>query len=199
MPRLLVGTTNPAKFSEVCEILRDENLEILGLKDFPDIRTVWEDGDTFEENAVRKAKSYYTQSGIPCVADDGGLMVDYLGGAPGVHSHRWLGHKGTDQELAEAVLEKLRGVPRERRMARLGGCMAFYDGEHLLKQENYVEGYIAEGLLDDIEPGFPYRPVFIVSRFNKPFSMLTDEESREVGARPRNLRALKLKILELLK
>lgn len=199
MKSLLIATTNPAKFEETSSILQDPDLKILGLKDFPNVKPVPETGDTFLENAFIKAKGYFEETHVPCVADDGGLAIDYLDGAPGVNSHRWLGHEATDQELAEAVLKKLKGVPREKRTARLGGFAVFYDGTHFLKEENYVEGFIAERLMGDIRPGFPYRPIFMVSKFNKPFSEITEEEDREVGARQRNFRALKPKILELLK
>lgn len=199
MKSLLIATTNPSKFTETSAILKETGLTILGLKDFPEAKLVPETGDTFLENAFLKAKGYFLQTGVPCVADDGGLMIDYLDGAPGVHSHRWLGHEATDQELAETVLKKLKGVPVEKRTARLGGVVIFYDGEHILKEENYAEGYIAEHLMSEIKPGFPYRPIFIVARFNKPFSELTDEEDREVGARQKIFRVLKPKILELLK
>lgn len=198
MKSLLIATTNPAKFEEISSILSSGGLEILGLKDFSSIQIVPETGDTFFENAFLKAKGYFEQTGLPCVADDGGLMVDYFDGAPGVNSHRWLGYEATDQELAEAILKKLEGVPLEKRAARIGGLAVFYDGEHVIKEENYVEGYIAERLMGTIKPGFPYRPIFIVSAFNKPFSMLTEEEDHAVGARQKNFRALKPKILELL-
>lgn len=199
MKSLLIATTNPAKFEEIRAILKENGLTVLGLKDFPDIKPVPETGDTFLENAFLKVKGYFLQTGIPCVADDGGLAVDYLDGAPGAHSNRWLGREASDQELCETILKKLEGVAREKRTARLGGFAVFYDGTHFLKEENYLEGYIAERLMGEIKPGFPYRPIFIVSKFDKPFSALTDEEDREVGARQRNFRALKPKIFELLK
>lgn len=199
MKKLLIATTNPAKLEEILSILTEPGLKIISLKDFPNIKPVPETGDTFLENAFLKAKGYFAQTSVPCIADDGGLMVDALDGAPGVHSHRWLGHQASDQELAEAVLKKLEGVAREKRTAHLGGVAVFYDGTHFFKEENYVEGYITEQMMSDIRPGFPYRPIFMVARFNKPFSNLTEEEDREVGARQRSFRALKPKILELLK
>ena len=199
MKRLLIATTNPSKFNEASAVLTDDKIKIMGLKDFPDVKPVPETGDTFLENAFLKAKGYFSQTGIPCIADDGGLMVDALNGAPGVHSHRWLGYEAADKELADAILQKLEGVPQEKRSARLGGVMVFYDGEHLLSQENYVEGYIADRLMGEIKPGFPYRPIFIVSALNKPFSETTAKEDEKVGFRQKNLKELKPKILELLK
>lgn len=199
MKSLLIATTNPSKFSEAEAVLRDDDLRILGLKDFPKIKIVPEIGFTFEENATLKAKGYYEQTKVPCYADDGGLEVEYLNGAPGVNSHRWLGHEATDRELAETILKKLEGVAREKRKARLDGFAVFWDGVHLLKEENWVEGYIADKLMDEVKPGFPYRAILMIPRFGKAYGALTHEEHEEVNFRRKSLKALKPKILELLK
>ena len=136
MKKLLFGTTNAAKLDEARHVMRESGIEVLGLKDISGIRQVPETGETFEENAELKAKGYFAETGIPTIADDGGLMIDALGGLPGVHSHRWLGYDARDQELAEAVLKRLEGIPPENRTARLGGVMVFWDGEHLIKKEH---------------------------------------------------------------
>lgn len=195
---LLIGTTNPAKLAEVRAVLVGEYLGVLSLKDFPDIRKVDETGSTFEENAVLKARGYYEQTGIPTIADDGGLAIDALGGLPGVHSHRWLGYKATDQQLAEAVLERMKDVSQENRTARLGGVMVFYNGEHLIKQEHWTQGYIADRLMTPVHPGFPYRAILMILQFSKPYGTLTEEEHEQVNFRRKNLTALKPEILKLL-
>jgi len=197
MKTLLIATTNPGKFEEADFVLRSSGLNILGLKDFPRVVPVEETGATFEENAILKAKGYFDQTKTPCIADDGGLMIDYLHGAPGVHSKRWLGHDASDQELAQAVIEKMRGVPqKEQRTAKLGGFIIFYDGIHLLKSECWLHGYIAKNLIGEIVPGFPYRPLLMIPQFNKPYSDLTEEEHDQVNPRRKNLEELKPKILE---
>lgn len=198
MRSLLIATTNPAKFEEASSVLQFSDIIIVALRDFPDIISVEETGTTFEENAILKAKGYFDQTKVPCIADDGGLMIDYLDGAPGVHSKRWLGYDASDQELAHGVLDKMAGVPQEKRTARLGGFSVFWDGIHLLKQENWIQGYIAEQLMGDIKPGFPYRPLLMVPQFGKPYSNLTEEEHAQVNFRRKNLQILKPKILELL-
>ena len=198
MRRLCIATTNPAKFEEAASVLAEEGLSLLGLRDFRDVIPVPETGNTFEENATLKAKGYFSQTKVPCIADDGGLAVDYLDGMPGAHSHRWLGHNATDQELAEAVIEKLKGVPQEKRTARLGGFVVFWDGTHLLKEENYIEGYITDRLMGEIQPGFPYRPILMISQFGKLYSVLTHEEHEQVNFRRKSLKALMPKILEIL-
>lgn len=197
--KLLIATTNPSKFEEAKAILEEEGLEILGLKDFPEVKPVPETGSTFEENAMLKAKGYYEQTKTPCYADDGGLEVEYLGGAPGVNSHRWLGHEATDKELAGTILKKLEGVVLEKRRARLGGFAVFFNGAHLLKEENWVEGYIADKLMCEVKPGFPYRAILMIPRFGKAYGELTHEEHEEVNFRRKSLKVLKPKILELLK
>lgn len=199
MIKLLIATTNPGKFEEAKGVLEDSSVKILGLEDFPDIKPVSETGDTFEENAILKAKGYFSQAGVPTIADDGGLIVDALGGLPGVHSRRWLGREATDKEFALAVIEKLNGVPHEKRTARLGGFVIFFDGEHLLKSENWLEGYIAEHLEGDVKPGFPYRSILLVKKFNKLYRDLTPAEHVEENFRRKNLMALKPQILEYLK
>ena len=204
--RLLIATTNPAKFAEARDVLESSGFECVGLKDFSGIKSVPETGDTFEKNAVLKAKEYFAQTRTPCIADDGGLEVDYLDGKPGVHSHRWLdrrdaqglGRKANDRELAEAVLEGLQGVPQEKRTARLGGSIAFWNGENLLLRETWVHGYIAEAILSEIKSGFPYRSIFIIPQFGKPYSELTDEEHEQVNFRRKNLYALKDEIAKIL-
>ncbi len=199
MAKLLFGTTNQAKLAEVCGVLQADGIEVLGLRDIPDIQQVEETGKDFEENAVLKAKGYFSQKNIPTIADDGGIMVDALGGLPGVHSHRWLGHDASDRELAEAVLEKMRGVPQEKRTARLGGVMVFWDGEHIIKKEHWTEGYIADRLMTDIQPGFPYRAILMIPQFAKAYGALTDEEHEQVNFRRKNLAALKPEIVRYLK
>lgn len=193
--RIVYATTNPAKLEEARLVLEDGTFAILGLRDFPNIAPVEETGSTFEENATLKAKGYFAQIGIPCIGDDGGLIVDALNGAPGVHSHRWLGYEASDRELAEAIVKKLRGLPREKRTARLGGAVVYWDGVRLLCEENWLEGYIAERLMDEIKPGFPYRPILMIPQFGKPYSALTHEEHEMVNFRRKGLKAIKQRIL----
>lgn len=198
MKRILIGTTNLAKLEEIRKVISGEDLEIVSLRDFPVIKQAEETGETFEENAILKAKGYFEQTGIPTIADDGGLAIEVLGGLPGVHSNRWLGHEGGDQELADAVLEHMKDVPQEKRVARLGGVMIFYDGKEIFKSENWVDGHIADRMLTPIAPGFPYRSILIVDRFQKAYGELSEEEHAQLNHRWRNITALKHAVLERL-
>lgn len=196
--RILIATSNPAKFEEAACVLECPGLNIVSLKDFPAIREVSETGSTFEENSRIKAEGYFEQAQIPTIADDGGLKVDYLNGAPGVSSKRWLGYGATPQDFAQAIVDALRGVPREKRQARLGSVITFWDGKSMLQEECWLEGYIAENIAGTVKPGFGYRAIFMISKFGKPYSDLTDAEHEEVNFRRQSLKRLKPKILELL-
>lgn len=198
MKTILIATTNPAKFEEASFVLQSSGLTILGLKDFSGFVPVEETGATFEENAILKAKGYFEQTKTSCIADDGGLMIDYLNGAPGVHSKRWLGYDASDQELAQAVIDRMQGVPKEKRTAKLGGFIIFYDGIHLFKSECWLHGYIAEILMGEIKVGFPYRALLMIPQFNKLYGDLTQEEHDQVNFRRKNLEVLKPQILEAL-
>src|SRR5229473_6016387 len=115
MKELLIATTNPAKLAEYQLLLRDFDLKIISLRDAGIAAEAPEDATTFADNARRKARFYFAQAGIATLADDGGLEVDALGGAPGVRSHRWLGiENADDRTLAEAVIQrKVGGEPAQ--------------------------------------------------------------------------------------
>ncbi|MDP2676201.1 MAG: non-canonical purine NTP pyrophosphatase [bacterium] len=197
MKQVLFASTNPGKVNEAKAFFEKENIEMLSLRDFSWVEPVEETGETFEENAMLKAQVYFHELQIPCIADDGGLMVDALGGAPGVHSHRFLGIENpTTEELALGILEKMRGIPKEKRTARLGGVTVFWDGGHLAKAESWVEGYITEEVMDTIQEGFPYRPIFMIPALGKVYSKATPEERNSF--RIKNLEQLKKDILQYL-
>jgi XTP/dITP diphosphohydrolase len=197
--KLLIATMNPSKFKEAQGALAGSGFEIVSLKDFPNIVAVPETGTTFEANALLKAKGYFEQTHVPCIADDGGIVVDALGGAPGVDSHRWLGDDATDLDRANGVLNKMKGVSHEKRTARIGGVIIFYDGVHTLKAENWLEGYIADRVIGKIEPGFPYRHILMIPQFGKAYSELTEAEHEDVSFRRKSIRGLVPQIKKLLK
>src|SRR6266568_2401158 len=108
---LLIATTNPAKLAEYQLLLRDFDLKVISLRDAGIAAEAPEDATTFADNARIKARFYFSQSGIATLADDGGLEVDALDGAPGVKSHRWLGiDNPDDRALAEAIIKRMAGV-----------------------------------------------------------------------------------------
>lgn len=188
--KLLVATKNLGKAREIGEILGGY-FEVVSLRDLPNAPDVEETGKTFEENAVLKAKKYCEWSKTPTVADDAGLEIDYLNGEPGVKSRRWLDYEMTDQDMIDTALEKLKGVPKEKRTAHLVAIGAYCDGKNLMIERGSIDGYIVEKQTVECEPGYPFRAIFIVSRFNKLYQDLTHEEHEQINHR----RTLYLKLV----
>ena len=106
---IVIATTNEGKTAEIGEMLKDFPVHIKNLEDFGPIPEIEEDGETFDENAYKKASVTARILGIPALADDSGLVVESLGGAPGVHSARWAGENATDQQRCKKLLEQMNG------------------------------------------------------------------------------------------
>jgi XTP/dITP diphosphohydrolase len=160
---LLIATTNPAKFAEYGVLMQEFKLRLLSLRDVGIDREAPEGAATFSDNARIKAAFYFVHSGLPTLADDGGLEVDALGGAPGVQSHRWLGAGADDRKLAQEVIERMTGVEAAARTARLRAAAALIYTDHGVVRERVaeaaLEGMVAERCYPAIRPGFPYRSV----------------------------------------
>ncbi len=193
--KILVATTNPGKIAELKTMLTLD-VELLGLSDFNNTAEIEEDGSTFAENARKKATGYAKATGMWTIADDSGLVVDALGGAPGVNSARFSGDKleGDDRTLIDhrniaKVLELLKDVPKERRTARFVCSLCLAGPEKVLIE---AEGRL-EGLITDREigqNGFGYDPVFFVPHFNKTIGQLTAEEKNTISHRGNAIRKL---------
>lgn len=190
--KILIATKNSGKAREIKEFL-DHNFDLISLVDFSDAPNVEETGKTFLENAFIKAKAYFEWSGIPTVSDDGGLMIDVLNGEPGVSSRRWLlfaeaskgqpGQEKTDQELIDIAIEKLKGVPQEKRTAHLKTVGVYYDGKNTLNVDGSIDGYIVEKQMAPCEKGYPFRSIFWIPKFNKLYQDLTHEEHEQINHR----------------
>lgn len=182
--RVLIGSTNPGKAAELARAVEAQGHEAVFAAAL-DLGSVEETGKTFEENALLKARTYAERSGLTTVADDGGLEIDALNGAPGVRSRRWVGEDATDLKLAATVIDRLRGQVRSKRTARLKCVVALVtpDGRSETATEA-VEGHIAEELdVSRIAPGLPYRALFVVDACGKLYADLTDEEHEAVNHR----------------
>lgn len=191
--KLLIGTSNPGKAAELAGYIGELGFEIVTLDDL-DINPVEETGETFEENAVLKAKAYCAASGLPTLADDAGLEVDALGGAPGVRTHRWLGDDVTDLKLFVAILDRLRGVPTPKRTARLKAVLALAkpDGT-VVTVARSAEGHIVEeneARADKIIPGYPFKSLLYIDALGKLYCDLTEEEHRLHNHRAQAIRDL---------
>lgn len=180
--KILIATKNPAKAKEIKKYLRG-NFETVTLADFPNAPDVEETGKTFEENAFLKAKKYFEFYGLPAVADDGGLEIDYLGGEPGVKSRRWPGYEASDEELMKMAIEKLKGVPWEKRTARLRAVGIYFDGKRTISATDKIEGFIVEEKPESCEPGFPFRSMLWIPQFKKLYRDLSEEEHTKVNHR----------------
>jgi len=204
--KILIATKNPGKVREI-KFFLGSGFEAISFSELVDAPDVEETGKTFEDNAILKAKKYFEWSGIPTVADDSGLEIDYLNGEPGVKSRRWpsfaeasagkLGREKTDQELIDMALERLKGVPREKRTAHLVAVGAYYDGKNLITERGSTDGYIVEEQKAQCEPGYPFRAIFWMPRFDKLYQDLTPEEHNQINHRKLLYKKLVKTILKL--
>jgi XTP/dITP diphosphohydrolase len=199
--RILIATTNPGKIAELRAMLGD-GIEWMSLADFPNIPEIKEDGKTFAENARKKALGYAKQTGIWTIADDSGLVVDALGGLPGVTSARFSGEKEKNRTLLDyknmaKVLKLLEGIPAEKRTARFVCCLCLASPEKILiETEGTLEGVIAEE--EAGENGFGYDPIFFVPQLGKTTAQLSKEEKNAISHRGNAIRKLKPLLDELL-
>jgi XTP/dITP diphosphohydrolase len=200
--KILVATTNPGKIAELKAML-DIDVELVGLADFEGIAEIEEDGVTFAENARKKALGYAKAAGLWTIADDSGLVVDALDGAPGVKSARFSGGKNADRTLLDhknmaKVLKLLKDVPREKRTARFVChlCLASPD-KILIETAGTLEGLIAEREIG--ENGFGYDPIFFVPHLEKTVAELTRDEKNAISHRGNAIRKLKPLLDKLLK
>ena len=182
----LIATHNMKKRAELERILKPLGINVLTADEAGvDLTDVEETGTTFEENAFLKANSGCKESGMVCVADDSGLMVDFLDGAPGVYSARFGGEHGNDKKNNEKLLSLLKDVPPEKRTARFVSCVCccFPDGRHFTVRGE-CEGIIANEVHGN--GGFGYDPLFLVGE--KTFGELSAEEKDKLSHRGNALR-----------
>ncbi|QQG44751.1 MAG: non-canonical purine NTP pyrophosphatase [Candidatus Roizmanbacteria bacterium] len=209
MNTLLIATHNPSKLKEISNYCKDRSrpvptihIELLSLFDLNITSQPEETGKTFEENSLLKAKYYArlcTDSTMCCpyiLADDGGLTIDILNGEPGVKSNRWLGHEAKDQELIDFTLKKLQGIPEEKRTAYLETVITFYDpaSRTSVSETEKIKGRIADKPSNKWTPGYPYRGLFIVEKFQKYYDDLNEKEHEQVNHRLLALKRLIVKI-----
>ncbi len=193
MKRIIFATSNEGKMREIRMIMEDSEFEVLSLKEAEIQADIEENGTTFEENAVIKATEIAKLSGTIVLADDSGLEVDYLDKAPGIYSARFLGEDTGYDIKNNYILEKLAGVPREKRSARFVCAIAcaFPDGETLTTRAT-IEGYIGDAIRG--ENGFGYDPIFMVPEYEKTTAELSMEEKNAISHRAKALRAMKEKL-----
>jgi XTP/dITP diphosphohydrolase len=184
MKRIVLATNNRHKIKEIKHILSGLAAEILTLEDFPGAPQVEETGETLEENAILKAETICRFTGLPSLADDSGLEVDALCGAPGVLSSRFAGEHCSYADNNRKLLRLMADVPQNRRTARFVCVVAWVtDPEHVITLKGEVEGIIA--LKERGENGFGYDPVFYLPNLHKTFAQLSFQEKNRISHRAR--------------
>ncbi len=189
-PRIIFATGNEGKMREIRKILGDMDLEICSMKEAGIQIDIAEDGRTFEENAVIKAKAVATQTDDIVLADDSGLEIDHLNKEPGIYSARYLGEDTPYAVKNRNLLDRLTGVPDEKRTARFVCAIAAVmpDGE-VITTHGVIEGRI--GYEEKGSNGFGYDPIFYVPEYGCSTAELSDEQKNQISHRGKALEAMK--------
>jgi XTP/dITP diphosphohydrolase len=189
--RLIIASNNAKKRREIAAIL-----DILGIEILPPESTrfvdVEEDGDTFADNARKKAEAFANANSLPALADDSGLAVDALGGEPGVYSARYAGDDATDATNNAKLLAEMKGIDNRHARFVCALYLSYPDGRAPVTAEGMVEGYILEQ--PDGTSGFGYDPLFFCPELGKSFGHATPEEKASVSHRGRALHQLAEKL-----
>jgi XTP/dITP diphosphohydrolase len=186
MKDFLIATKNKGKLEEYIEILSELPINIISYKDVGDELEIEETGETFEENAMLKAKTAFKEFKCPVIADDSGLAVDCLNGRPGVYSARYAGENSTSGEKNEKLLKELENVPDEKRTARFICAIAVvYDENTCFTVRGEVEGIIPD--CPKGKNGFGYDPVFYIPELNKTMAQLSSKQKNRISHRGKAL------------
>ncbi len=189
MNRLVIATRNSKKAREIRDILKDIDIQILTLNDFPHIDRIREDGSTFVENTLHKARTVFEKTKLPALGDDSGLEVYYMNLRPGVFSARYAGGNTSQEINNKKLLDELRGVPERRRGARFRCVLAFVAAG----AENVVEGTCTGKIV--LSPrgskGFGYDPLFVPSGYPQTFGELEPEIKNGISHRAKALEQIR--------
>ncbi len=191
--RIIFATGNQGKMREIRDIMSDLDAEILSMKEAGIEADIEEDGKTFEENAVIKAKAVATFTDAIVLADDSGLEIDYLNKEPGIYSARYLGEDTPYAVKNKNLIERLAGVPDEKRTARfVCAIAAVMPGGEIVTTRGVIEGRI--GYEEKGDNGFGYDPIFFVPEYGVTTAQLTEDEKNRISHRGRALSAMKTEL-----
>ena len=195
--RIIFATGNEGKMREIRMILADLDLDILSMKEAGGDLGIVENGATFAENAEIKARAVWKCTGDIVLADDSGLVVDYLGGEPGVYSARYMGEDTSYEIKNQAIIDRLEGAREQERTARFVSAIAAVlpDGT-VIHTEGTVEGVIAHESAGT--GGFGYDPIFYLPEYGKTSAEIPIEKKNEISHRGKALEAMKIKLKEVL-
>jgi XTP/dITP diphosphohydrolase len=190
MRKVIFATSNEGKMKEIREILKDMEIELLSLKDAGLNPEIEENGETYEENAVIKAKTVMELTGEIVLADDSGLEVDYLDKAPGVYSARFMGETTSYDIKNRYILDQLAAAKEEERSARFVSAIACaFPGGEVITRRATVEGVIAKEIVG--ANGFGYDPIFYVPEYGCTTAEMSEELKNEISHRGKALNAMK--------
>ncbi len=185
---LVIATRNKGKTAEIINLLKEFPVDIKNLDDFGKIPVVKEDGKTFDENAYKKASFAARVLGMPALADDSGLVVEALGGAPGIHSARYAGKQASDEQRCTKLLKEMAGQTKRKAVFECVISIAVPTGQ-ALAYEARCEGLITRK--PSGKNGFGYDPVFYYPPLKKTFAQMSHEEKNQVSHRGRALQELR--------
>ncbi len=196
MNRIVLATKNKGKIREMRELLAPMNIEVLSLADFAPTDDAEENGATFAENAMIKARYYFAHTGTPCLADDSGLEVDALGGRPGVYSARYSGEDATDASNNAKVLREMADIPQKERTARFRCAMALVGDGIELTTDGTCEGVLLTE--ERGNGGFGYDPLFYIPAFERTLAEMSSEEKNGISHRGSAVRKMADLIAEMM-
>ena len=189
MKKILIATNNQNKIKEFKEILKE--YDIISMQDINCNIKVNEDGKTFEENAIKKAKEIYEKTGYPCIADDSGLCIKCYENWPGVLTARFLGENTTAQQRNEYILEKMKNLKDEDRKAQVICSLAYYYNDKYIIANGLINGYISDKRKGN--NGFGFDEIFKLEN-GKTLAELTSKEKNSISARKLAIEELKQKL-----
>jgi XTP/dITP diphosphohydrolase len=189
---ILIASTNRHKVEEIKEIFTISGVHFISLSRYNDIPDAIEDGKTFLDNAILKAKHYFRYTQIPVIADDSGLVVPALNGEPGIHSARYAGEQSAYDKNNALLLSRMENLIGDQRFAFFVCVMVYFDGKNVIFSEGKAEGVIIDHLKGT--QGFGYDPLFYYPEAQKTFAEMNSEEKNQVSHRSRALHGLHEKL-----
>ena len=195
--KIVLATHNHDKEIELQHSLRGLGVEICSLSEYPDIGDIEETGATLLENSLLKAHTVHDRTGLPAIADDTGLEVDALDGAPGVYSARFAGADATYEDNVNKLLSVMEEVSDDMRSARFRTVISFVDGNQELWTEGHIDGKIID--FPRGNAGFGYDPVFYIPQLEKTFAELSTADKNKISHRGLALQKLRKILINVLK
>ncbi len=194
MNKILIGTGNPAKINVYKDLLKDLNLELVTSKDL-NIPEPEEAADSFEKQAIEKARYYFEKSGLPAIVDDGGFEIEALNGEPGIKSRRWVGREMSDEEIIDEVMKRMDGI--KDRSCKHTVVLALASPFGIFTSYGDIVGMVAEKPSEKRVERFPYRSVMYLPNYNKYWVELSDEEEEILNHRKHAIEKLQDILKEL--